>query len=246
MLIAVGIETMFFSIRRRCSFRVSDKAHSIWQKFCSEQRVEQEAVPLFAEKNGRIEVQRIGNDGRPVLCRSREMEAMVEREVGLVAGDASLGGDEYDGLIYLMCTIDKGEITPLYIGKTEKFGLDGGNLSVNIKNIATDRTKFARWGNGYAYHIGDLSAVVLPGHSPKKQTKKYRAWADSLFEEYPTEAPKLRQPVYYWGKAWRRNSEGPWAEIGETPLAFLENQLIGVASLAFPETLLNSLGVNRS
>jgi hypothetical protein len=224
---------------------VSEKARLIWETFCEEQGIARAAVPLFAATDGRVEVQRIGTDQRPVLCRSSEMEAMVEREAGLVVEDAQLEREEYEGLIYVMCAIEGRRVTPLYIGKTEKFGHADGNLSANIKKISTDRTKFARWGNGYAYHIGDLSAAALPGHSPKKMTKKYRAWADALFKESPTETPKLRQPVYYWGKAWRAGSTGPWSEIGETPLTFLENQLIGVASLAFPNDLLNSQGVNR-
>jgi hypothetical protein len=37
-------------------------------------------------------------------------------------------------------------------------------LSANLIHLATDSSKFGRWGDNYAYHIGDLSSVVLPGH----------------------------------------------------------------------------------
>ena len=136
-------------------------------------------------------------------------------------------------------------VTPLYIGKTETFGRGGGNLSANIRSLARDRAKFARWGDNYAYHIGDLSAVVLPGHPASKANPKYQDWAEALFEDFPGEAPRLRQPVYFWTRAWSSRETGIWTEFGPTRLSFLEYLMIGVASSAFPDKLLNREGRHR-
>ena len=64
-------------------------------------------------------------------------------------------------------------VVPLYIGKTETIG-KSNNLSANIENLHRDKSKFARWGDNYAYHIGDLSAATLPGHPIEKMTNKYK------------------------------------------------------------------------
>jgi len=70
-----------------------------------------------------------------------------------------------------------------------------------------------------------LSACVLLGHAEEKKTLKYQSWADCLF----TQGTQLRQPVYFWAKAWKPAHIGIWEEYGATPLAFLEYMLIGVA-----------------
>jgi hypothetical protein len=149
------------------------------------------------------------------------------------------GSDDYEGLLYCMYELVSDAPYPLYIGKTEKFGKTNQNLSANL-----DMTlgKFARWGYGNAYHLGDLSAVVL-GHSGKERIPKYKRWADELFEK-PYSERRLKRPVYFWVEAWKRGSLGPWAEFGETSLAFVEYLLIGLASSVFPH-LLNDEGVNR-
>ena len=102
--------------------------------------------------------------------------------------------------------------------------------------------KFARWGYGYAYHIGDLSAVVLD-HDESKQLPKYERWAAELFEK-PQSDLRLRRPVYLWVRPWARDSVGPWRDFGATNLSFAEYLLIGLASNLFP-SLLNEEGVNR-
>ena len=75
--------------------------------------------------------------------------------------------------------------------------------------------------------------------------EEQKRWEKQLFSEYPSPIPKLRENVFFWVRAWRDGDTGPWREFGPTSLSFLENLLIGVASVAFPETLLNSQGVNR-
>ena len=90
--------------------------------------------------------------------------------------------------------MDGNHFVPLYIGKTETFGKGDRNLSANVRNLKSDRSKFARWGDNYAYHIGDLSSCVLPDHSETKRTAKYQAWADTLFVPGTL---RLKRPVYF-------------------------------------------------
>ncbi len=138
-----------------------------------------------------------------------------------------------------------GGVVPRYIGKSETVGKTPGVLSANLARLATDTSKFGRWGDNYAYHIGDMSSVVLPGHEVAVRTEKYRSWARSLFEGVETDHPRLRQPVLFWVRAWRREDIGIWTEFGPTRLSFLEYLLIGIASSLFPRALLNREGHNR-
>jgi len=91
--------------------------------------------------------------------------------------DWQSGQRQYDGLIYLMFWPSDGEVIPLYIGKAQTAGRTEGVSSANLVNLERYRGKFARSGDGYAYHIGDLSACCLPGHATGTATIKYRAWA---------------------------------------------------------------------
>jgi hypothetical protein len=136
-------------------------------------------------------------------------------------------------------------VLPLYVGRAGRYGRGSGNVSANLLNIENNTGKFARWGSNYAYHIGDLSAAACPGHSDAKITPKYQRWAERLFHSVPDERPRLRRPVFFWCTAWSPDSPSIWPEFGTTSLAFEEYLLIGVASVLFPDTLLNTEGVNR-
>ena len=184
-----------------------------------------------------------GTSARPVLARSSEMESMLLREVAKLEEDWTAKRHKLDGLIYVLGIKHLDGYIPLYVGKAETLGKGDGNLSANLKNIRTDRSKFARWGDNYAYHVGDLSACVLPGHAPDKQTTKYQAWADLLFETLG-EQPRLKEPIYFWARAWNPAHVGIWEEMGPTSLAFLEYMLIGVAGRVSPN-LLNREGIGR-
>ena len=111
--------------------------------------------------------------------------------------------------------------------------------------FGSEKDKFARWGDNYAYHIGDLSAAVLINHPVEKRNPKYSAWAATLFRSTPTDKPKLAFDIYFWAKAWKSTDVGVWPELSSTRLAFLEYLLIGVASTAFDGSLLNYEGKNR-
>lgn len=225
----------------------NEHALAVWMKFCHRLGVIEQCVPLFdADESGVVARRAIGRreTARPVLARSPAMESLVLAEVGKLVEDWKHRSRRYDGLLYIMGWRQNDQFVPLYIGKTETHGMGDGNLSANIRNLGTTKSKFARWGDNYAYHMGDLSACVLPGHRPEKRASKYEAWAAALFENVPSLTPQLRQPVYFWAVAWDRSEVGVWEELGPTPLAFLEYLLIGVAGLAFPG-LLNREGIGR-
>ena len=220
-------------------------AANVWNKFCQRFKVVEQSVPLFkADAEGVVAHRMLGRTSRPILMRSPEMEALILVETDKLVEDWESGTHRYDGLIYCMGERQGDQFIPLYIGKTETFGKGAGNLSANIKNLKTDKSKFARWGDNYAYHVGDLSACVLPGHADEKQTIKYQAWADQLFENAPSLTPKLHRPIYFWATAWDKSMAGVWEELGPTSLAFLEYLLIGVAGRVSP-VLLNREGVGR-
>ena len=215
----------------------------IWNDFCLKNRVFDGAVPLFEESSGLVQTFQYGKNKRTLLKRSEDMEALVSNEVKRLTDDFEARTNLYEGIIYMMFWKDGESIVPLYIGKSEKLGLNKSDLSTNLTD---PRGKFARWGYNYAYHVGDLSAVVCEGHSPDKGTPKYRQWAEKLFTSYPSSAPALSQSVWFWAKAWKAGETGIWEDFGPTSLTFLEYLLIGVASDLFPEDLLNREGVNRS
>ena len=220
-------------------------AANVWNKFCQRFKVVEQSVPLFkADAEGVVAHRMLGRTSRPVLMRSPEMEALILVETDKLVEDWESGRHRYDGLIYCMGERQGDQFIPLYIGKTETFGKGAGNLSANIKNLKTDKSKFARWGDNYAYHVGDLSACVLPGHADEKQTIKYQAWAEQLFVSVPALTPKLHRPIYFWAAAWDKSMTGVWEELGPTSLAFLEYLLIGVAGRVSP-VLLNREGVGR-
>jgi hypothetical protein len=175
----------------------------IWDSFCERHSITNQAVPLFQEIDGAVETFTHGKgEGRLLLRRSPEMDAMVIREVAKVLEDHAAGTEVYEGLIYMMFRRDSDDVIPIYVGKSEKFGKTAGGLSANIANIEHNLGKFSRWG--YAYHIGDLSAVVCPGHAATKNTHKYARWAERLFRGYPSAAPRLKEPAYFWITAWKK------------------------------------------
>jgi hypothetical protein len=217
----------------------------LWNNFCRNNNILENSVQLFDNKDMYVSTKTIGNQSqRLILNRSSHMEGLVNTEVNKIVEDFHQNTFLYDGLIYLMFFKNDNEIIPLYIGKAEKYGKQNKNLSYNL-NFGKSKNAFARWGDNYAYHIGDLSAVVLPGHNEKYKTIKYSSWADKLFETYPSEQPKLKQEVFFWCKSWGKNDINIWQEYGEVKLTFLEYLLIGVASDVFPNHLLNTEGQNR-
>lgn len=220
---------------------------ALWDSFCHSQQIIDNSTHLFdVDDEFMVRTRQVGKTSfRSILSRSESMESMVISQTNILMDDILEKRDQYDGLIYMMFTSQNGEVIPLYIGKAESKGRSNP-ISANIKNVARVKDKFARWGDNYQYHIGDLSAIVLPGHDARYVTLKYQHWAKSLFVSYPAERPQLRQDIWFWCKAWNKNDVGIWPEFGPTRLTFLEYLLIGVASSLFPEVLLNREGHSRS
>jgi len=206
------------------------------------------SVPLFKHSEDlNVETKTIGKTTiRQILCRSDEMNGMILRETDILTEDWNCQADDFDGLIYMMFLKEEDKVLPLYIGKAETIGKGNRNLSTNIVNLHSKQSNFARWEDNYAYHIGDLSSVAVPGHDFIKSTIKYRKWAETLFVEFPVTKPKLKHEVYFWTTAWSKTNIGIWEEFGPIQLTFLEYLLIGVASSVFHELLLNMEGQNRS
>ena len=221
---------------------------SLWNRWCEAQNILADSVPLFdCDDSSRVRTRLIGSSNpRPVLCRHPEMDALMLRQTALLVDDWKSKQNQYDGIIYMMFAPQtKGKILPLYIGKAETLGKGDGNLSANLIRIDKDSSKFARWGDNYQYHIGDLSAAALIGHPVDKISPKYSRWAADLFDEIPSENPRLREDVRFWVKAWKTTDIGIWSEMSPTRLTFLEYLLIGVASSIFGDRLLNAEGRNR-
>jgi hypothetical protein len=219
-------------------------AKAFWNEFCEEHKVLTNSVELFESVDLFPTVFAYGKNGRMILKRSNAMDNKIKTEVAKVIADYNEGTNRYEGLIYIMFWKQAGQVVPLYIGKSEKLGRRQ-NLSENISNIMNDNGKFCRWGYNYRYHIGNLSAVVCIGHPETERKNNAIKWAKTLFKRFPEKSPELNQRVFFWIQAWEHGTVGPWKEFGATSLTFQEYLLIGLASEAYPEVVLNSEGVNR-
>jgi hypothetical protein len=209
----------------------------IWQEWTDRYIDTESPTPLFETDEAlTVQYKHYGKDDRRILKRSEKMEALVRKEGRKVIHDWETTDDTYDGLIYLMYWLEEGNVVPLYVGKAGKYGRSGEGLSANLEGLRRSSTgKFARWGDGHYYHIGNLSAIVFD--HDKNQKGKYEKWADRLFED----GRRLRQPTYFWAKAWRHDDVGLYHELEES-LEQLEYQIIGIASDLYSDRLLNNEG----
>lgn len=191
-------------------------------------------LPLFDADAGLVvRTHESGKDRKRLLCRSPDIEAaiidMVER---------GLSQPEWHGLLYVMGSGTRESFLPLYVGKAEKRGVKH-DVSGNLANIRRNKSKFARWGDGLDYHVGDLSHALYEFKAYRPPMKKYRRWADQLFEQF--DPPILREPVHLYLADWLDGSSGPSRLLGSLPAA--EKEIIALASAHFPDSLLNVDGV---
>lgn len=95
------------------------KHEDIWNDFCSKQKVIEQAAPLFETSDELSVVTReIGKiNKRRVLARSESMMSLVLEQTDILITDISNGSEQYDGLIYIMFSIEDNLVKPLYIGK---------------------------------------------------------------------------------------------------------------------------------
>jgi hypothetical protein len=231
---------------------VRETKRTLWEAWIDRNVDVDDPTPLFATDadatrgtGPRVELVEYGRRRRrPVLRRSDAADARLRDAIDTVVEDHRARGGEYDGLVYLLYGLDGTRVIPYYVGKTGTFRRSDDGLSANLDAVSATGGKFARWGYGDAYHVGDLSAAVLAdcddvdatAHADPKA--KYQRWARRLFEPGTR---RLRRPVYLWTRAWDR-SEGPYPDTYPY-LAELEYQLVGIAYELFPETLLNTEGV---
>ncbi|ELZ27039.1 hypothetical protein C474_16854 [Halogeometricum pallidum JCM 14848] len=172
---------------------------------------------------------------RGQLKRSAAIETRIRAE-GKQCVNADGVKEGQSGLLYVLYQLESTtpspeEIVPRYIGKAEAYGKKN-TLSANFEEIAKDRAgtqKFARWGDGNAYHVGELTNTVFGDDSKK------RSWASELFEQG---THRLKAQTYLWVRAWD-NQQYPSPYGYPAYLAEAEPLLIGLAYAASPETLLN-------
>ena len=190
-------------------------------------------VPLF-DVDDRLTVRTEDRSrGRRLLRRSRDMEQAVVRVVSEGLSDPS-----WRGVLYIMAWGDRDTLRPLYIGKAGRFGKTPGKLSANLVNVASDKGKFARWGDGNAYHIGDLSQALFGGAAGKPTAQKYERWADRLFAD--RESARLREATFLLIVPWREGQRGPSGD--PATLEEAESQAIDQAIEEFEDIVLNVHG----
>ena len=84
---------------------------ALWDRFCSENRIAERGVPLFAAAvDGSVEVFPYGRGGCAMLRRSAAMEAMVVEAIEAVLAAAP---SEAEGLLYMMHRLgEDGRVVP--------------------------------------------------------------------------------------------------------------------------------------
>lgn len=190
-------------------------------------------APLFQTTEELVVQTRVRGAGKRLLCRSPEMEQAI---VDTVA--AGLGDPSWRGLIYVMAWGTRDKLRPLYIGKAGRYGKTPGQLSANLAKLATDRSKFARWGDGNAYHIGDLSQALFGWRAYKPAGQKYERWAEMLFSD--RERPLLREPTCLMVVPWYQGQRGCQGSV--CTLEQAEEQAIDLALEEFEDVVLNVQG----
>jgi hypothetical protein len=129
-------------------------------------------------------------------------------------------------------------LRPVYVGKAGRFGKKPGVLSANLANLASDRGKFARWGDGNAYHIGDLSQALFGWSAYKAPGQKYERWAEVLFAD--REPLRLREPTFLMLIPWHEGQVGPGGV--SCTLEEAKAQVIELAIEEFEDVVLNVQG----
>ncbi len=214
-------------------------------------------VNTFKTKSGKMilkkhpqMIQRITNSVK-IVKQSYDYYSQFKPNVNRITSDTPLFTD---GLVYCIYALKsdiqklpefsdvqfKSRTIPIYIGKTETLGRNGG-YSANLKGVdsGTNHQYFARWGNDDARHIGGLSLRFfrIPNAYP---STNYEAWISIIFDskERDKSIPKLKIPVYFQMKPWFPFNISFSEKIGLfTPE--LETILIALCRNLFPDILVN-------
>jgi hypothetical protein len=191
-------------------------------------------VDLFdTDASGAVRTRLRGTRQRRLLCRSAAMERAVIDVV-----KRGLREEDWLGLLYVMAWGTRGQVRPLYIGRANKVGRTPGTVSANLVNLERDKSKFARWGDGNAYHIGDLSQALFGWSSYQQSQAKYQRWSEMLFQN--PAALLLWEPVQLVLLPWRRTSRAPDGGLASPEGA--EAQAIDLAIEEFEDIVLNVPG----
>ena len=193
-------------------------------------------VPLFATNEELLVETRNPPSGKTRVCRSSAMEDAV-----LAAVVEGLERPAWRGLLYMMAWGSRDQFRPLYVGKVGRFGKTDGQLNANLKNLHSDKSKFARWGDGNDYHIGDLSQALFGWPGYKAPCKKYLRWSEVLFVE--KSALRLREPTSMLLVPWDEGHRG--TDGAECSLETAEGQAIELAIEEFGDIVLNVQGETR-
>ncbi|CAG7658370.1 hypothetical protein ACFQI7_32490 [Paenibacillus allorhizosphaerae] len=193
-------------------------------------------TPLFETIDGlqvETKIKTVKDKERRLLKRSKLMENAVIETI-----ESNLSDPQWEGIIYVMGREKGADIIPLYIGKADKKGIKH-DISANIRNIRRNQHMFARWGDGLAYHIGDLSQALFGFGGYQKPQQKYKRWAEALFQSY--DPPILKSPICFYITPWFEGQLG----LSGLPcsLPAVEKEIIAIASAQFGETLLNKDGI---
>lgn len=218
----------------------SETPLDIWNAFCSRFRIAEDAVPLFDTVAQEVTTRPFGRDNRSVLKRSASTDAMLNGLHRQLTADFDSGTNKTDGLLYFMFWLREGSVIPLYIGRSRKLSNNGAEINSDIRGF-----KFGRWSDDRDQHFGELSVAALGIHCGREDwapLPTYVAWAEKLFTKVPATTPALREPTYFFALNWEQSFTGIWPAVGATSVGIQENLLIAVASLCFPEVLLNSDG----
>ncbi|MFE5321668.1 hypothetical protein ACFQ88_23475 [Paenibacillus sp. NPDC056579] len=149
-------------------------------------------TPLFEtydELSVETKINVVKDRERRLLKRSKLMETAIIETI-----ESNLKDNRWEGIIYVMGKDVANSFIPLYIGKAEKMGVKN-ELSANIRNIRRNQHTFARWGDGVAYHIGDLSQALFEFEGYQKPQKKYKRWTEALFKSF--DPPILKEPISF-------------------------------------------------
>ena len=188
-----------------------------------------EHIPVFDHLGLVVKVNMPSSGKAGVLCRSDRFD----RELAEITDSVRTGYEAgVEGMLYCLYVLEDGRPIPIYFGIARSTGQNG-----TLSSLFRSPRKKPRFDDYDGSHIGDLSTQVVPGHAKKKAYKKI--WADQMFSNAPHRHPRLRTPVYFWGKAWQAGDPSVVTYLGHAPLLLEEQLLIHAFRIACPGRLLN-------
>ncbi|MBM7865986.1 hypothetical protein GTO89_06465 [Heliobacterium gestii] len=138
---------------------------------------------------------------KKLLVRSPEIERAIISTV-----KKGVQRDDWEGILFILGTGLLPKFQGIMISITDRQGIKN-EVNENIKNIQSNYNKFARWGDGLDYHIGDLSHAMFQFEAYREPKKRYLSLAQQLFSSF--EPPVLKSQVYLYVLPWYADSVGP-------------------------------------